>query len=61
VLTTVVDGLMQLIICWLHYYSFYIASVKFEAGVGERCLNVPSLNELFLIVVSTIFELVVVL
>jgi hypothetical protein len=39
----------------------YIAGVKFEAGVGERCSNVPSLDELFLIVVSTIFEPVVVL
>jgi hypothetical protein len=39
----------------------YIASVKFEARVGERCSNVPSLNKLFLIIVSTIFELVVVL
>jgi hypothetical protein len=39
----------------------YIASVKFEARVRERCSNRPSLDELFLIVVSTIFELVVVL
>jgi hypothetical protein len=39
----------------------YIASVKFEARVREQCSNRPSLDELFLIVVSTIFELVVVL
>jgi hypothetical protein len=38
----------------------YIAGVKFEGRVGKRCSNGPSLDVLFLIVVSTIFEPVVV-